>query len=97
MTDRHMHILRQVARQTQRDLDHYDSVDHDGEASSTGRRDYLVRAAKRTRARVADAELRRDRRDRDTRQQPRSNAAPPFDATVLKTTASSPRAGKARP
>lgn len=92
-----MHILRQVARQTQRELDHHDSADQAGDASSTGRRDYLVRAAKRTREQVANAALRRNRRDRDTRQQPRSNAAPPFDATVLKTTASSPRAGKARP
>lgn len=67
MTDRHMHILRQVARQTQRALDHHDSVEHTGDGASTGRRDYLVRAAKRTRAQVADAELRRSRHDRDIR------------------------------
>lgn len=76
MADRHMHILRQVARQTQRELDHHDSIDQAGEASSTGRRDYLVRAAKRTRARVADAELRRNRRDSGTRQEPQSVGRP---------------------
>ncbi len=70
MTDRHMHILRQMARHTQRELDHHDTID--GDASSKNRRDLLVRAAKRTRARVADAELRRNQRDRDTRQEPHS-------------------------
>jgi hypothetical protein len=74
MSDRHVHILRQVARQTQRELAHHDSVDHDGDATSKGRRDYLLRAAKRTRARVADAELRRNQRGRDTPQQPQSTA-----------------------
>lgn len=67
MTDRHLHILRQMARQTQRALDHHDGVEHAGDGASTGRRDYLVRAAKRTRAQVADAELRRSRHYRDIR------------------------------
>lgn len=98
MSDRHMHILRQVARQIQRDLDHYDSVDHDGDASSTGRRDYLVRAAKRTRAQVTDAEMRRDRRDRDSRQELQADAPPLFRATLLGSTASLvKRVGKATP
>jgi predicted phosphodiesterase len=89
MSDRHMHILRQVARQAQRELDHYDSVDHAGDASSKGRRDQLVRAAKRTRAQVTDAEMRRDRRDRDSRQELQADAPPLFRATVLETAASS--------
>jgi hypothetical protein len=69
MTDRHMHILRQVARQTQRELNNHDSIDHDGDISSKGRRDYLVRAAERTRGRVADAELRRNLGRRNTPQE----------------------------
>jgi len=72
MSDGHMRILRQVARQTQRELEHHNTVDRAEDAASTGRRDYLVRAAKRTRARVADAERRRSRRPRarrDTRRQ----------------------------
>ena len=56
-----MRILRHIARQTQRELEHHDTVDHGGAAASTGRRAYLVGAAKRTGARVADAEQRRNR------------------------------------
>jgi hypothetical protein len=55
-----MHILRQLARQTRRELDQHDG--HVGDAESTGRREYLVRAAKRTLARVADAQRRRNGR-----------------------------------
>jgi hypothetical protein len=89
MSDRHMHILRQVARQTQRELDHHDSGDHAGDAASTGRRDYLVRAAKCTRAQVTDAEMRRDRRQRDTTQQPQSLPRRSSGSRVLETAASS--------
>ena len=72
MSDGHIRILRQVARQARRELEHHDTVEPSGDAASAGRRDYLVRAAKRTRARVADAEQRRNRRplgQRDTRHQ----------------------------
>ena len=72
MSDSHTRILHRIARQTQRELDHHDTLDHAQDAASTGRRDYLVRAAERTRARVVDAEQRRNRRphgQRDTRHQ----------------------------
>ncbi|HET6868392.1 MAG TPA: hypothetical protein VFH80_20930 [Solirubrobacteraceae bacterium] len=62
MTDRHLRILRLVVEQRQRALRDYDAADHTGDAGSTGRREYLARAATRTRARVADAEQRRNRR-----------------------------------
>jgi hypothetical protein len=72
MSDCHIRILHHIARETRRELEHHDTVEAAGDAASTGRRDYLVRAAKRTRARVADAEQRRNRRphgQRDTRHQ----------------------------
>jgi hypothetical protein len=68
MTDRHMRILRNIARQTQRDLDHHNTHEPAGNAASTGRRDYLEHAAKRTRGQVAAAEQRRN--------QPRSSRCP---------------------
>jgi hypothetical protein len=83
VTDLHMRILlRQVARQSQRELSGSDPVEHAGGVASIGRREYLARAAKRTRARVADAEQRRNRRangHRDT-QCPPSSARPPVYA-----------------
>jgi hypothetical protein len=72
VSDLHLRILRQIARQTQRELEHHDTVDDAGDAASAGRRDYLVRAASRTGARVADAEQRRNGRPHgqcDTRHQ----------------------------
>jgi hypothetical protein len=81
VSDLHIRILRQVARQTQRELDHHDIVDHAGDAASTGRRDYLARAANRTRARVADAEQRRNRRANGHRdpQRPLGSSRPLID------------------
>jgi hypothetical protein len=76
-----MRILRHVAGQTQRELEQHDTVDHAGDAASRGRREYLVRAARRTRGRVADAEQRRNRRpygSRDT-QRPPASAPPRID------------------
>jgi hypothetical protein len=58
MTDPHIRILRHIARQTQRELDDY-TLEPAGHAASTGRRDYLKHAAKRTRGQVAAAEQRR--------------------------------------
>jgi hypothetical protein len=78
MTDRHIRILHHIARKTQRELEHHDAVEAAGDAAPTGRRDYLVRAAKRTRARVTDAEQRRNRRPhgrRDTRHETTSACA----------------------
>jgi hypothetical protein len=62
MSDGHLRILHHIARQAQLELEDHDTVEAAADAASTGRRDYLVRAAKRTRARVADAEQRRNRR-----------------------------------
>ena len=59
MSDPHIRILRQVARERQRDLDHHDAVDHAGDTVSTGRRQDLARIATQTRAQVAAAEARR--------------------------------------
>jgi hypothetical protein len=56
-----MRILRQVADQTQAQLDHHDALDQPWDAASTDRRNDLARAAKRTRGQVADAEQRRHR------------------------------------
>ena len=67
-----MRILRQVARQSQRELEHHNTVEAAGDAASSGRREYLARAAERTRVRVTDAEQRRSRRangQRDTAEQ----------------------------
>ena len=59
MSDPHIGILRQVARQRQRDLDDHESVDHLGDPGSAARRQDLARTATRTRARVAAAQARR--------------------------------------
>ena len=83
MTDRHLRILRLVVEQRQRALRNYDAADHTGDAASTGRREYLARAATRTRARVADAEQRRNRRPnrhRDTQWTPSSARAVVYPA-----------------
>lgn len=79
VSDHHMRILRHVARQSQRELERHDAVDHAGDAASTGRRDYLARAATRTRPRVADAEQRRNRRPRGHR----DTQSPPGSAPRL--------------
>lgn len=63
MSDLHLGILGQVARQTE--LEQHDTADHAGDAPSAGRRAYLVSTALRTRARVADAEQRRKQRHHD--------------------------------
>jgi hypothetical protein len=57
--DAHMRILRQVANHRQRELDEHDAAHPSGDAASNGGRQALVRSARRTRARVADAETRR--------------------------------------
>lgn len=59
MSDPHIRILRQVARQRQRDLDDRDAADHLGDPASTARRQDLARTATRTRARVAASQARR--------------------------------------
>lgn len=59
MTDRHMRILRHIARHTQRELDHHNTLGPSGDAGSTGRGAYLERAAQRRRGQVAAAERRR--------------------------------------
>jgi hypothetical protein len=59
MTDRHIRILRLVAREAQRELDDHHSIDHIGDTASKGRHEHLERAAARTTARVADADERR--------------------------------------
>lgn len=62
MTDRHLHILRQMAHQRQRALHNYDAGDHTGEIESAALRQRLTRSVKRTNAQVAGAEARRDAR-----------------------------------
>jgi hypothetical protein len=59
MTDRHLHILRHMARQRQRVLQRHDDVDHAGAAESAALRRRLARSVKRTSARVITAEARR--------------------------------------
>ncbi len=54
-----MRILRQMARQTQRQLEQHHTIDHAEDAASTDRRECLNDAVKRTRGQVADAEQRR--------------------------------------
>jgi len=57
--DAHIRILRQVAHHSQRELDQHDAAQLDGDTASNARRKDLVRSARRTQARVADAETRR--------------------------------------
>jgi hypothetical protein len=59
MSDRHMRILRYLARHSQRELDSYDAGDHAGDAAADHRQ-HLGDAARRTRAQVTAAEERRD-------------------------------------
>jgi hypothetical protein len=59
VNDAHIRILRQVARHRQRELDEHDAAHPSGDTASNGRRHDLVRSARRTQARVADAETRR--------------------------------------
>jgi hypothetical protein len=60
MSDRHLRILRYIARQSQRELDHHDAADHTGDAAAKGRRQSLGGAARRTRGQVTAAEERRE-------------------------------------
>jgi hypothetical protein len=59
VTDRHLHILRHMARQRQRVLQRHDDVDHAGAAGSVAVRRRLAQSVKRTSARVITAEARR--------------------------------------
>jgi hypothetical protein len=62
MSDRHLHILRTVARHSRRRLDAHDAEDRTVEASagsSSGRRRALHRRAAVTQARVVSAQARR--------------------------------------
>jgi hypothetical protein len=59
MTDRHVHVLRVVARHRQRRLDDHAPADGIPDAVSTERRRDLERAASRARARLAAAQARR--------------------------------------
>jgi hypothetical protein len=59
VTDRHLRILRLVAKQRQQELDDHDAADHTQETASAGRRRHLKQLAARTRGRVAAAEARR--------------------------------------
>ena len=59
MNDRHMRILRHMARQTRSELARDDTLAPAGGTGLTGRRDYLKRAAKRARGQLAAAEQRR--------------------------------------
>jgi hypothetical protein len=59
MSDRHIQILRVVARHRQRKLDDHDAVANTPDPTSTSRRRDLARVATRTRARLAAAEARR--------------------------------------
>lgn len=59
MSDRHMRILRHIARHSQRELDSHDAVDHAGDAAAADHRQHLGDAAMRTRGQVTAAEQRR--------------------------------------
>lgn len=59
MTDSHIRILRLIAHKRQRELRNHDAVDLNDDGISTDRRHNLERAATKTRARVADAQIRR--------------------------------------
>jgi hypothetical protein len=60
MTDLHIRVLRDVARQAQRRLDAHDTVEHAGSAASLNHlREHLDDTASRTRARLTAAEARR--------------------------------------
>lgn len=64
MTDRHLRILRLVAKKRQQELDDHDAADQTQETAPAGRRRHLKQLAARTRGRVAEAEARRVRPDR---------------------------------
>ena len=57
--DADIRILRQVAHHRQRELGEHNAAHPSGDTASDGRREDLVRSARRTQARVADAERRR--------------------------------------
>jgi hypothetical protein len=59
VSDRHIRVLRVLARHRQRQLDDHDAVAAEPDAGSVTRREDLQRTAARTRARVAAAEARR--------------------------------------
>ncbi|MEA2251432.1 MAG: hypothetical protein QOC78_2884 [Solirubrobacteraceae bacterium] len=62
MSDRHVRILRVMARHRQRRLDEHDATPTpDPDAGSAARRDDLQRTAAVTRARVVAAEVRKRR------------------------------------
>jgi hypothetical protein len=61
MTDRHLRILQMVARHNQRRLDQHDTAEGPPAAGSAERRHDLKATAKRSRAQVAAAQLRRRR------------------------------------
>jgi hypothetical protein len=60
MSDRHMRILRHIARHSQRELDIHDAVDHAGDTAAAEHRQHLGDAANRTRGQVTAAEQRRE-------------------------------------
>jgi hypothetical protein len=59
VSDRHLRILRLVARRARRNLENYDAVGHVATATSARRRQDLARTAMRSRDRVTEARARR--------------------------------------
>jgi hypothetical protein len=59
MSDRHLRILRHLARHSQRELDSHDASDHADDAAAADHRQHLGDAATRTRGQVTAAEQRR--------------------------------------
>lgn len=59
MSDRHLLILRGLARHSQRELADHNTTERPQDAASTARQDYLEHAARRTGRQVAAAERRR--------------------------------------
>ncbi len=60
MSDRHVRILRHLARHSQRELDRHDAGDHAGDAAATDHRQRLGDAARRTRGQLTAAVQRRE-------------------------------------
>jgi hypothetical protein len=61
MSDRHIHILRVVARRRQQQLEEHDAAPATPQIGSSARRDDLRQTASRTRAQLVAAETRRRR------------------------------------
>jgi hypothetical protein len=59
MTDAHIRILRLIAQQKQHELREHGAVDDHPDATSSGRRKQLERAATQIRTRVVEAKARR--------------------------------------